>query len=95
MVAWIDVPRNVSPASVMFVATTSAKTSDDYIQKVESERDKYKEWAYRFRDLLEPFAWLDGIDHPNDTEKAIIEFDEENDNVEGREGETPESNNQP
>ena len=49
-----------------------------YIEEVESERDRYKAWAYRFRDLLEPFAWMDGIDHPNDTEKAIIEFDEEN-----------------
>jgi hypothetical protein len=49
-----------------------------YIEDVESERDRYKVWAHKFRDLLAPFAWMDGIDHPNQTEKAIIEFDKEN-----------------
>ena len=55
-----------------------------YIQELESERDRYKAWAKRFRDLLAPLAWLDGVDNPNDTEKAIIQFDEENASVEAR-----------
>jgi len=49
-----------------------------YIQELESERDRYKAWAHKFRDLLAPLAWLDGVDNPNDTENAIIKFDTEN-----------------
>jgi hypothetical protein len=45
------------------------------IQDLELERDKYKAWANRFRDLLAPLAWLDGFDNPNECEKAILEFD--------------------
>ena len=48
-----------------------------YIRELEAQRDRYKAWAIRFRDLLAPLAWLDGLNMPNDTEKAIIQFDEE------------------
>jgi hypothetical protein len=63
-----------------------------YIQEVESERDRYKAWAHKFRDLLAPLAWLDGVDHPNDTEKAIIQFDEENADVDASPPLTPQDN---
>ena len=49
-----------------------------HARKLERQRDRYKAWAHKFRDLLAPPAWLDGVDNPNDTEKAIIQFDEEN-----------------
>ena len=67
---------NCSPDVKPMGAVTICRNG--YIQELESERDRYKAWAHKFRDLLAPLAWLDGVDNPNETEKEIIKFDEEN-----------------
>jgi hypothetical protein len=54
------------------------------LKKIKRERDLYKAWARKFRDLLAPLAWLDGVDNPNNTEKAIVEFDAQDSEVSKR-----------
>ena len=55
-----------------------AKRMVHHAVKMEIERNKALAWAKRFRDLLEPIAWLEGMESPNDAEKAIMEFDQQN-----------------
>lgn len=68
---------NICPNCSLSPAKEETADRMSRIKDLEAERDNYKAWAKRFRDLLAPLAWLDGLSHPNETEKAIIQFDEE------------------